>query len=141
MLEDAKTIGRGEGEWYTVSDDRICYKYMDGLTSNTCVGYQTLFAYKKEHELGVISDDSLKKNLGMLSSCGAISYAELPVCFDFILGVTGTLKGLSDSELNILKKVYDVSKFTFIPSAFGRSRLVFSDDSEEGKSGEAPYGS
>jgi hypothetical protein len=51
--------------------------------------------------------------------CGYYSYAEIPKDFAMILGVTGTLKTLSDPEKDIVENEYKILKKTFTPSVFG----------------------
>jgi hypothetical protein len=117
MLTDAQKVGRGEGMCYTVCDGKIGYKYLDGLTFITSYRSETSFAYIKEHEQGNVSQSTMDMNIGISPFCGMLSFAELPVSFDFILGLTGSLKGLSTREVNVLRTVNDVQHFTYIPSA------------------------
>jgi hypothetical protein len=55
------------------------------------MGYLTQFAYIREHGESSISEDSLRKNLGLRVNCGAYSFAKIPEKFNLILGVTGSL--------------------------------------------------
>jgi hypothetical protein len=41
------------------------------------------------------------------------------------MGVTGTLKCLSESEKYVVEKDYKILKFTYTPSVFGANNLVF----------------
>lgn len=133
MLTDAQKVGRGEGMCYTVCDGKIGYKYLDGLSFDTSYGSETSFAYIKEHEQGNVNQSTMDMNIGISLRCGMLSFAELPVSFDFILGVTGTLKGLSTGEVNVLRTVYDVQNSTYIPSAYGKNRLSFKEDNDKGE--------
>ena len=51
MLRDAKDIDTHN---YIVSQGKVCYKEMDGLSFSTSYSYLTSFAYMKEHENGRI---------------------------------------------------------------------------------------
>jgi hypothetical protein len=41
------------------------------------------------------------------------------------LGVTGTLDAISESEQNIIQDVFKIRNFTYIPSIYGDSNLIF----------------
>lgn len=41
------------------------------------------------------------------------------------MGVTGTLKTLSDPEKDIINKEYKINHFTYMPSAFGKNNNKF----------------
>lgn len=110
---------------YTVKDDKIGYIEQDKIIYNVTYGYKTLFAYYFEHENGKISKRSLNDNVCIRVKCGSFSYAEIPVQFQKIMGVTGTLVTLSDSEKKVLTDVYHVKKNTIIPSVFGENQLKF----------------
>jgi hypothetical protein len=57
--------------------------------------------------------------------CGNFSYADIPHSFNYIMGVTGTLKSLSDPENHIVENIYKVKHSTIIPSVFGDNKRVF----------------
>lgn len=78
-----------------------------------------MFAYFYENGMKNISDESLNENIYIRIKCGHFSYAEIPRDFKYIMGVTGTLKSLSDPEKDIVEKVYKIENKTFIPSVFG----------------------
>ncbi|CAB9511825.1 protein DnaJ [Seminavis robusta] len=126
MLDDAQIVSTGRNEKYCIVDDEIAYKELDGLTTNTRYGYQTLFAYIKEHEEGKIKN--LADNLYVQVMCVKFSYAELPAGFDAILGVTGTLSGFGDLKMDILKNSYGIQHFSHIPSVYGKNKLTFAGD-------------
>ena len=123
MLADLKTF---ESHSYVVKDDKIGYKEQDNIVFDTSFGYKTLFAYFLENEKGTISKDSLNKNINILIRLGSFSYAEVPLKFNSILGVTGTLETLSSPEKEIIENVYNIRLNTFIPSCYGRNNLQFS---------------
>ena len=123
MLSDLKSF---ESHEYVAKDDKIGYKEQDNIVFDTSYGYKTLFAYFLENEKGTISRDSLNKNISILIRLGSFSYAEVPLKFHSILGVTGTLETLSTPEKNIIENVYNIKFKTFIPSCYGRNNLIFS---------------
>ena len=131
MLKDAKKLDSHD---YIVSDGKICYKEFDGLTSRSIYGYLTAFAAMKEHENGRVTDDHLEYRLGISLNCGESSYAELGSAFDVLLGVTGTLKSLGNDVRDILTQQYGVKRTTYIPSVYGKNKLLFSGDNPRGKS-------
>ncbi len=106
---------------YIVSDDRIVYVEGEAMVSNVVRGYDTIWAYYHEYEQAKISTSSLEANVGIIINCGTFSYAEMPHDFAYITGVTGTLRTLSTPEKDILTKVYNVHKNTFMPSVFGEN--------------------
>jgi hypothetical protein len=89
-----------ESHDYFVLKDKIGYKEQDEIVFNIVYGYKTLWAYYKEHEKGNISRYSLEENISISVNCGSFSYADIPLPpqFQFIMGVTGTLKTLSAPE-------------------------------------------
>jgi len=134
IVQGAHSVTSGSNlSKYYVAKDQIAYKYFDGITSSFTNGYETLFAYIKEYEKGNISKTSMQSQLTLRPYCGQFSYAEIPLSFDAILGVTGTLSGLTDPEKNILQKVYNICDLTIIPSVYGSNKLHFAGDNREGK--------
>ncbi|CAF4894014.1 unnamed protein product, partial [Rotaria sp. Silwood1] len=115
---------------YIVQNDRIVYVDGESIVDNVVHGYSTIWAYYHEHEKDNISKVSLETNVGIIVNCGTFSYAEMPHEFAYITGVTGTLKTLATSEQNILRKVYNVQKKTFIPSVFGSSNRMFNSSTD-----------
>jgi len=104
---------------YEVRDGVIAYQELDGYSTTATVGYKTTFAAYAE---GLASADSYACiNL----QCGSFSYAEIPLEFDAIVGVSGTLQTLSEPELRIIQDTYSVRKRTVIPSAFGANNRTF----------------
>jgi hypothetical protein len=47
-----------------------------------------------------------------------LSFAEIPLQFSIILGVTGTLDTLSDEQQKIMKTVYNFRSKTYAPSVY-----------------------
>ena len=106
---------------YIVHNDKIAYIEGESITDNVVRGYDTVWAYYHEHSKGNISPSSLEENVGILINCGSFSYAEMPLEFSYIGGVTGTLKTLANVEKEILKNVYVINRFTFIASVYGKN--------------------
>ncbi|CAF4874529.1 unnamed protein product, partial [Rotaria sp. Silwood1] len=107
------------------SDDKIGYIEQDDVVFNVVYRYKTLFAYYLQHENGKISRESLEENIGIYIKCGSFSYAEMPLQFTYIMGVTGTLETLSDPEKEVIQNVYKIVKNTYSPSVFGKNNLKF----------------
>lgn len=122
MLSDVNSF---ESHNYLVKDDKVGYVVQDNVVCNVFYGYKTLFAYHAEHERGTISKTSLQENICMMIKCGNFSYAEIPLRFQYIMGVTGTLQTLSSLEKEIIEKVYKIYKKTITPSVFGNNNLRF----------------
>ncbi|CAF0938955.1 unnamed protein product [Adineta steineri] len=110
---------------YVRDKGKIGYIEQDNIVYNVVYGYKTLFAYYYEHENKPIDDEILQENISINIKCGSFSYAEIPLEFTYIMGVTGTLKTLSDPEKQIIENVYKINKQTFIPSVFGQNNLKF----------------
>ncbi|CAF4020109.1 unnamed protein product [Rotaria sp. Silwood2] len=106
---------------YIIQNDKIVYVEGESIAENVVRGYDTIWAYYFENEKGFISQSSLETNVGIIINCGTFSYAEMPHEFAYITGVTGTLKTLAEPEKNILQKVYEIHKNTYMPSVFGKS--------------------
>ena len=75
----------------------------------------------------------MDKNLLLKLKCGHASDAEMRNCFDVVLGVTGTIKGLSQRETDILNVHYSIKEMTFMPSVYGKNKLCFVSDNSRGK--------
>ncbi|XP_015927124.3 protein translocase subunit SecA-like [Parasteatoda tepidariorum] len=127
MVEDAIVVSK------TKEDDTYKIDEITGFltvksrsfvyTSRTINGYQNTFHYfklKKENY-----KHSFFSNYGyLLISLGSISYASLPVRYENILGVSGTLMTLNNCERNAIKN-YGIQTMSAMPSFFGESKLVF----------------
>ena len=116
---------------YIIADEKIGFKEMDEITF-TSDSYYIAFAAKKEFEVGNISEENVIFHCGLSVTAGAISYAELPLKYDVILGVTGTLNTLINDEFQILKDHYNISNMSHIPSVYGMNKLLFSGDYARG---------
>ncbi|CAF4095909.1 unnamed protein product [Rotaria sp. Silwood2] len=124
MLYDVNNF---ESHDYHVAQDKIGYIEQDNVVFNVVYRYKTLFAYYLENEKGKISRKSLEENVSIYIKCGSFSYAEIPLQFMYIMGVTGTLETLSGPEKDVIKNVYKIVKDTYSPSVFGKNNLKFTE--------------
>jgi hypothetical protein len=116
---------------YVVYNGCIGYKDQDTISTKVSYGYQTLFAYFKECEAGNVTEQTKRDNIALHISCGAFSYAEVAKKYEMILGVTGTLEDLAESQSNMLKTEYKISKSSCIPSVYGANQLTFAGNNSE----------
>jgi DNA polymerase III delta prime subunit len=133
MFNSARRIHSGRCEPYEIRNDTILHKHADGLQHDLVYGFDTLFLYVMEFEIGRISAKALEwqcSGFGLTHSI--LSYAEVPLSFDLILGVTGTLKATSSIERDVLKDMYEIEKYTYIPSVYGCNKLSFRPNSDQG---------
>ncbi|KAL4508491.1 hypothetical protein ABPG72_003795 [Tetrahymena utriculariae] len=126
MITDAKNFSHE----YQVINDKIAYKEQNSISFEVTYGYKTLFAYFHEYEQGRVSLKSLEENCFIGIRCGSFSYAEIPLRFEFIVGVSGTIKTLSEPEWYIIKNEYNINTFTIIPSVFGKNKLKFAEKND-----------
>jgi len=94
---------------------KIGYRVGDSWNSNAKDSYRTMFAYyyHYERDLNNETEDSVtletleeEKALGI--NPAKFSYAEIPLIFSLIVGVTGTLEVQSQEQKRIMKDVYDI---------------------------------
>ena len=124
---------------YLVQNDKIVYVDGESIVDNVVLGYDTVWAYYHENSKENICSTSLQENIGILINCGRFSYAEMPLDFAWIGGVTGTLKTLAPIEINILENVYAITKTTFIPSVFGSSNRTYNEQNDVRVVNESEY--
>ena len=115
---------------YIVQFDKIGYKEQDGISFDVVYGYKTMFAYFYEYEQGNLSKSSLEENISIGVRCGSFSYAEMPKRFNYIMGVTGTLKTLSTFEKQIVESAYQIRTNTYMPSVFGDNKRKFAKEAD-----------
>ena len=125
MIQDLKTF---ESLPYVCKEDKIGYKYLDGISFKLNYGYQTLFTYFLEFEAGNITSTKLEQEIAITLFCGSFSYAEIPKQYTTVCGVTGTLETLSAPERRLLEDIYDIRKHTYMPSVYFKSNLAFRQD-------------
>jgi hypothetical protein len=75
-----------------------------------------LFAYYYRHKLGEVTSEVLNSKKAIGIDCAEFSYAEVPLEYDIILGVTGTLETLSEPQKKIIKDIYNIHNQTLSPS-------------------------
>lgn len=102
---------------------RIAYGRKGVVDYRNKYRYRTIFAYLHEYEKGSFSEPeatkNLKKNLAIWVICGYLSYTNInPDC---ILGVSGTVKDLSDEERRIIRN-FNIDSYSFLPSIYGENR-------------------
>jgi len=125
MLGDLKNADSHEP---ILLGDQIGYKDQDKISFDISYGYKTMFAYYKANAERKISPASLQSKIYLLIDCGAFSFAEIPKLYKYILGVSGTLETLSTPEKELLRSVYNITKFTYVPSVYGGRKLEFIPD-------------
>lgn len=125
MCVDVENFDEPAYEVDTVNS-RIGYSIMDSVDWDVVYGYRTAFAQLNEHEKGTLkgpsADESLRRALCLRVSCGQFSFAKI---FPHrILGVSGTLRALSETEKKIVMD-FGVDTYTFVPSVYGANNLDF----------------
>lgn len=75
-----------------------------------------MFAYYYRHKLGEVTSEILNSKKAIGIDCAEFSYAEVPLEYDIILGVTGTLETLSEPQKKIIKDIYNIHNQTLSPS-------------------------
>ena len=125
-------LNSNEPQEYTVQGGEIGYKDQDSISFKVSYGYHTLFAYFKEYDAGKVSKSSLLQRMALTIRCGTYSYAEVPKEYVYILGVTGTLSDLADTQTKLLADEYGITKSTYIPSVYGDNQLFFQKEHPRG---------
>jgi len=77
-----------------------------------------MFAYYREKEKKNITPKSLNESISINLYSSNFSYAEIPKIFKNIIGVTGTLKTLSDFEKKIITEDYNIKLNSYIHSIY-----------------------
>lgn len=131
MIKDAKfVVDYGEtlycSSFLLNEKQQIVYREENSgiIRSDTYVSYQNVFNYLrlKKNNFNPLNG----KNYGYLMiSAGAVSYAKLPNQYPLILGVSGTISTLNESEKYAIKEYYAINNQSAIPSFFGHSNLKF----------------
>mmetsp|Transcript_55824 Transcript_55824/g.116793 ORF Transcript_55824/g.116793 Transcript_55824/m.116793 type:complete len:2524 (-) Transcript_55824:513-8084(-) len=116
MVED---LAEFPSHQYEVVDGKIGYREQDGIAYNVSDRYLTIFAHIKENKSGRVSEPDMLKNLKILVQCGHFLFAKLPCKFNLVLGVTGTLETLTDTEKDIVCNQYQITRFVIMPSVYG----------------------
>ena len=123
VKEMLSTLSTYESHDYHFDQDKQQIGYLD--TDNTISykkvkGYNTMFAYLKEHDVErrITDETKVTEHMNILVHSSTFSYAEFPKYYVGILGVSGTLDTLSKQEKDILQNEYRLNKFTYLPSAY-----------------------
>ena len=133
MLRDVKGVEKSElGK---LIGGKIQYKVGDTWSDAVTDGYNTLFAYYYNYHKDAsnpgresVTEDTLVNNKAIGVNCAKFSYAEGPLSYSLILGLTGTLDTLSTEQLKIMKSVYNLSSKTYAPSAYDLPKRLPKDD-------------
>ncbi|XP_071033365.1 uncharacterized protein [Parasteatoda tepidariorum] len=130
MVDDAISVSKSSAnkvidETYKINKDGFI-SYRDSSLiyyTNIFVRYQNVFNYfrlKKDNY-----EHKNYRNYGyLLVNVGSISYANLPLSYESILGVSGTLMTLNESERNAMIK-YGIQTMSAMPSFYGERKLIF----------------
>ena len=124
MLIDMKTF---QSHTYVLNKQtgKIGYAQHDSVNYLVSHGYKTLFAYFHEHERGGVSAAARDQQLALYLRCGSFAYAAIPLQFNHIMGITGTLGSLYPEQKAIIRDQYGFKRETFCPSQFGRCKFNF----------------
>ena len=68
------------------------------------------------------------KSIGLYTGC--FSYSEIPSSFANIVGVSGTLKTLNETQIEIIKSKYNIHHHTYMPSVYGDNKCQFKKESD-----------
>ena len=122
----------GDGHKYVLDDKegKIGYENQDQVVFNATVGYMTMFAYYKENRSGGIKQSVLDENKYILVDIAEFSYAETPLEYDIILGVTGTLDTLSDQQKSIITDKFRIHHSTYSPSVHVGGNLSYNKNND-----------
>ena len=106
-----------------IIDGFIKYKVGDSWSAKVRDSYRTMFAYYYYFNNPQQGKDSIK--FETFQDCKAIginftrlSFAEIPLNFSYLLGVTSTLDTLSEEQQKIMKNVYNIISKTYVPSVY-----------------------
>ena len=133
LLKDIQAYQAPEHD-YLVKDRQIMYRYQDGTSDKKHEGYKTMWAYYHEYHKNIVSQADqahLAEHTGIMVHCGAFSYAEMlrdKCVFAHIIGFTGTLETLSRAEKAIMRDVFGIERYSYMPSAYGPNQLTFEEN-------------
>ena len=106
---------------YEIRNNMIQYIDNDTVNEKLNFGFSTAFASCHEYEKGKISEENYNKNTNISLIVGEFSYAELPIYFDYIMGVSGTVNVMSEFRKKIMKSYYKITDIYALPSIYGDS--------------------
>jgi len=119
---------------HVLRDGKIGYKHCDSVSFEKNLGYTTNAAYIYEYERGELTEQDMLNNLPFFITSAEFAYAAIPSrqYYDCILGVTGTLDTLPESDLRILQEQYKIEQHTYLPTMFGDRSDNFRPGSDVG---------
>ncbi|XP_062553007.1 uncharacterized protein LOC134218145 [Armigeres subalbatus] len=114
------------------SNGNITVKDKCGIYSSTLYrDYYNTFAYFKLRKRNFIQTANGTDNFGYLCiTFASFSYAKFPERYPLILGVTGTLDGMSEYEKDAIENHYNIRRSSIMPSFFGNSNLKFNQQED-----------
>lgn len=129
MREQVKNYKIGNPNVGTESDGkkRIQYSKNGTMTSDLKFGYATDFAYFHYLDLGMVVEQDVRSCVGLNIACGQFSYSEIPKEYNFIMGVTGTLRTVGSFEKTVIEDVYHIKDQAFCPSMYAKPLLSDSE--------------
>eukprot|EP00957_Ditylum_brightwellii_P124668 9502125-Ditylum_brightwellii.AAC.1 len=99
---------------------------MDGVDWEIMFSYRTAFAYLYKRDRGTLRGPHLNRILHrvlcLCLSCGQFLYGAIEP--SAILGVSGTVGDLNDTEQEIVKD-FGINKYAFLPSVYGANNFSF----------------
>ena len=143
---DFKKKPQIRGRDYELTNGWVWYKSQDSLvrSDQLSYSYMTNCVYLYEHERGSVEEAQLLEHgLPLHAICGEFSYALLPstkpystavpAFYDFILGVTGTLREdrLPPEARNLLRDQILIKHMTYCPSMYGALQRNFDSKSKD----------
>ncbi|XP_062552936.1 uncharacterized protein LOC134218089 [Armigeres subalbatus] len=132
MIKTANEVHRLQNKDYLNnfklnSNGVITCRFVDGeFYPNAFCQYVNAFTYFKLRKDNFVQNVNGSINFGYLYlDFSSLSYAKLPEKYPLILGVSGTLTGLSPYEKDAIENHYSILEKSYIPSYFGHSNLKF----------------
>ncbi|XP_062553008.1 uncharacterized protein LOC134218146 [Armigeres subalbatus] len=135
MISTAKEVHRRalNDEWIRKfridTNGNITHQDAVGVYRSTYYcGYYNIFVYFKLRQFNFAQTVNGTNNFGYLNlTFASFSYAKFPEKYPLILGVTGTLSGMSDYEQAAIENYYKIRRNSIMPSFFGATNLKFDE--------------
>ncbi len=126
MFNDLQSYKKEDGhDFHVNAAGYIYYKHFDGTTMDKSMGYRTYWAARSTNK---VVADCRESHEGIKITCGTYSYAHLmkdAARYRAMLGVTGTLKDLGETEKAVVREVFGIKSASFIPSSYGKNKVKF----------------